>query len=349
MGHGIRVSVWFNSSESDFQVILGDDQANTIDYSSANNPELVTSNGSGTYPGMIVEGMDILLQVRATSGGGYYGMSWWFFTLDTDGDSFYDTVEVECGSDPEDNYSVPLDTDSDGICDTLDSDDDGDYVEDVNDTFPLDASEWEDTDNDNIGNNADSDDDGDGFSDNDEIACGSDPLDGWNQPSDFDSDGICDLQDSDDDNDGYDDEIDAFPMDDSEWADTDNNGVGDNSDTDDDGDGYSDNLESSCDSDPLDSFDVPSDLDMDGTCDLMDNDIDGDNYPNDNDAFPTDSQEWLDTDNDGFGNNMDIDDDGDSVSDNYDAFPLDFNEWADNDNDGLGDNGDLRRRQRWVV
>ena len=158
------------------------------------------------------------------------------------------------------------------------------------------------------------DDDGDGFSDNDEIACGSDPLDGWNQPSDFDSDGVCDLQDSDDDNDGYDDEIDAFPMDDSEWADTDNNGVGDNSDTDDDGDGYSDNLESSCDSDPLDSFDVPSDLDMDGTCDLMDNDIDGDNYPNDNDAFPTDSQEWLDTDNDGFGNNMDIDDDGDSVS-----------------------------------
>ena len=337
---GIRVSVWFNSSESDFQVILADDQANTIDYSSANNPELVTSNGSGTYPGMIVEGMDILLQVRATSGGGYYGMSWWFFTLDTDGDSFYDTVEVECGSDPEDNYSVPLDTDSDGICDTLDSDDDGDYVEDANDTFPLDASEWEDTDNDNIGNNADSDDDGDGFSDNDEIACGSDPLDGWNQPSDFDSDGICDLQDSDDDNDGYDDEIDAFPMDDSEWADTDNNGVGDNSDTDDDGDGYSDNLESSCDSDPLDSFNVPSDLDMDGTCDLMDNDMDGDNYPNDNDAFPTDSQEWLDTDNDGFGNNMDIDDDGDSVSDNYDAFPLDFNEWADNDNDGLGDNGD---------
>jgi len=38
---------------------------------------------------------------------------------------------------------------------TLDSDDDGDYVEDVNDTFPLDGSEWEDTDNDNIGNNAD--------------------------------------------------------------------------------------------------------------------------------------------------------------------------------------------------
>jgi hypothetical protein len=341
MGHGIRVTVWFNSSVSDFQVILGDDQANTIDYSGVNNPESVTSNGSGTYPGMIVEGMDILLQVRATSGEGNYGMSWWFFTLDADGDGYYDTVEEDCGSDPEDNYSVPLDTDSDGICDTLDSDDDGDYVEDVNDTFPLDASEWEDTDNDNVGNNADLDDDGDGFSDANEIECGSDPLDGWNHPPDFDSDGICDLQDSDDDNDGYFDDDDAFPQDDSEWADTDNNGVGDNSDTDDDGDGYSDNIETSCDSDPLNSFDVPSDIDMDGTCDLMDSDMDGDNYPNENDAFPTDSQEWLDTDNDGFGNNVDIDDDGDSVSDNYDSFPLDSNEWADNDNDGLGDNGDL--------
>ena len=340
-GHGIRVSVWFNTSVSDFQVILADDQANTIDYSGTNYPETVTSNGSGTYPGMIVEGMDILLQVRATSGEGYYGMSWWFFTLDGDGDGFYDSVEEDCGSDPADNSSVPLDTDSDGICDTLDSDDDGDYVEDVNDTFPLDASEWEDTDGDGIGNNADSDDDGDGFSDTNEIECGSDPLDMWNQPTDYDSDGICDLQDSDDDNDGYEDVDDAFPMDSSEWADTDNNGVGDNTDTDDDGDGYSDNIESSCNSDPLNSFDVPSDLDMDGTCDLMDNDIDGDNYPNENDAFPMDNTEWIDTDNDGFGNNVDVDDDGDFVSDNYDSFPLDSSEWADNDNDGLGDNGDM--------
>lgn len=340
-GHGIRVSVWFNTSVSDFQVILADDQANTIDYSGTNYPETVTSNGSGTYPGMIVEGMDILLQVRATSGEGYYGMSWWFFTLDGDGDGFYDSVEEDCGSDPADNSSIPLDTDSDGICDTLDSDDDGDYVEDVNDTFPLDATEWEDTDGDGIGNNADSDDDGDGFSDTNEIECGSDPLDMWNQPADYDSDGICDLQDSDDDNDGYEDVDDAFPMDSTEWADTDNNGVGDNTDTDDDGDGYSDNIESSCNSDPLNSFDVPSDLDMDGTCDLMDNDIDGDNYPNENDAFPMDNTEWLDTDNDGFGNNVDVDDDGDFVSDNYDAFPLDSSEWADNDNDGLGDNGDM--------
>ena len=335
-GHGLAVYAWFNSSSMDITLTMAElsSGTNIISQSLSSNPEYVTSNG--TYVGE----MNILIEVYVTSGEGDYGMAWWIFDLDSDGDGHWDMNETDCGSDPDDINSVPLDTDSDGICDPLDADDDNDGYEDSNDSFELDPSEWEDTDNDNIGNNADSDDDGDGFSDNDEIACGSDPLDGWNQPSDFDSDGICDLQDSDDDNDGYDDEIDVFPMDDSEWADTDNNGVGDNSDTDDDGDGYSDNLESSCDSDPLDSFNVPSDLDMDGTCDLMDNDMDGDNYPNDNDAFPTDSQEWLDTDNDGFGNNMDIDDDGDSVSDNYDAFPLDFNEWADNDNDGLGDNGD---------
>ena len=145
MGYGVAVSVWFNSTNVDFQVILGDDQANTIDYSPNNNPEYVTSNGSGTYPGMIVEGMDVLVQVRATSGEGNYGMSWWFFTLDSDGDGFYDMTEEDCGSDPEDNNSVPIDTDSDGLCDSLDMDDDGDNVEDVNDTFPLDSSEWEDT------------------------------------------------------------------------------------------------------------------------------------------------------------------------------------------------------------
>ena len=341
MGHGIRVSVWFNSSVSDFQVILADDQANTIDYSSANNPELVTSNGSGTYPGMIVEGMDILLQVRATSGGGYYGMSWWFFTLDTDGDSFYDTVEVECGSDPEDNYSVPLDTDSDGICDTLDSDDDGDYVEDANDTFPLDASEWEDTDNDNIGNNADSDDDGDGFSDNDEIACGSDPLDGWNQPSDFDSDGICDLEDSDDDNDGYDDEIDAFPMDDSEWADTDNNGVGDNSDTDDDGDGWLDSMELLCETNPLISQSVPLDTDLDLECDIIDTDDDNDGVVDIKDWNSLDANEWIDTDGDGIGNNADTDDDGDGMSDSDEILAMTNPLLADSDNDGVGDYSDM--------
>ena len=340
MGYGVAVSVWFNSTNVDFQVILGDDQANTIDYSANNNPEYVTSNGSGTYPGMIVEGMDVLVQVRATSGEGDYGMSWWFFTLDSDGDGFYDMTEEDCGSDPEDNNSVPVDTDSDGLCDSLDMDDDGDNVEDANDTFPLDSSEWEDTDNDNIGNNADSDDDGDGFTDAEELECGSDPLLGNSIPADFDSDLTCDAIDDDDDNDGYADSEDIFPMNDEEWYDSDLDGIGNNADTDDDGDGYSDNVETTCDSDPLSSFSIPSDLDGDGSCDLMDGDMDGDNYPNAIDAFPADMSEWFDTDNDGVGNNLDGDDDGDSISDAYDAFPLDSTEWVDNDNDGLGDNSD---------
>lgn len=341
MGYGVAVTAWFNSSQADFQIILGDDQANTIDYSGANNPEYVTSNGSGTYPGMIVEGMDVLVQIRAQSGEGYYGMSWWFFTLDSDGDGFYDMTEEDCGSDPEDNNSVPLDTDSDGLCDQLDSDDDGDNVEDVNDTFPLDASEWEDTDNDNIGNNADSDDDGDGFTDTEEINCGSDPLLGNSIPADFDNDLTCDAMDDDDDNDGYADIEDIFPKNDEEWYDSDLDGVGNNADTDDDGDGYSDVIEVTCDSDPLSSFSVPSDLDGDGSCDLMDGDRDGDNYPDAIDAFPEDFSEWHDTDGDGVGNNADNDDDGDSISDSYDVFPLDSTEWVDNDNDGLGDNSDI--------
>ena len=44
-------------------------------------------------------------------------------------------------------------------------DDDGDGVLDVDDAFPLDASETIDTDGDGIGNNADTDDDGDGVDD----------------------------------------------------------------------------------------------------------------------------------------------------------------------------------------
>jgi PKD repeat protein len=48
------------------------------------------------------------------------------------------------------------------------SDDDGDGVADVDDAFPLDASESVDTDSDGIGNNADTDDDGDGVADVDD-------------------------------------------------------------------------------------------------------------------------------------------------------------------------------------
>ncbi|SVE03810.1 uncharacterized protein METZ01_LOCUS456664, partial [marine metagenome] len=101
-------------------------------------------------------------------------------------------------------------------------DDDNDTVLDVDDAFPLDASEWLDTDGDGTGNNADTDDDGDGMSDAQEVLNGTDPL----------------LTDSD--SDGVNDDVDAFPLDATESLDTDGDGVGNNADTDDDDDGVLD-------------------------------------------------------------------------------------------------------------
>ena len=76
------------------------------------------------------------------------------------------------------------------------------------DNFPNNPLEWLDSDTDGIGNNADLDDDNDGWSDFDEINCSfeentyhtENPL---SMPRDIDSDGICDFIDGDDDNDGW--------------------------------------------------------------------------------------------------------------------------------------------------
>ncbi|QSX38253.1 Ig-like domain-containing protein [Shewanella sedimentimangrovi] len=114
---------------------------------------------------------------------------------------------------------MQLDTDSDGIADDWDTDDDNDGYADWEDRFPKDASEYLDTDHDGIGNNADLDDDNDGLSDADEIVAGSDALnpdsdgdgtlDGvdphptvYGDLPDFDGDGIADIYDEDRDNDG---------------------------------------------------------------------------------------------------------------------------------------------------
>ena len=73
-----------------------------------------------------------------------------------------------------------------------------------------------------------------------------------------------------------------------------------------------------------------------------DNDIDfdEDGVLNEQDAFPYDATESIDTDEDGIGNNADTDDDGDGVLDTEDAFPLDATEAYDADGDGIGDNAD---------
>ncbi len=259
---------------------------------------------------------------------------------DTDNDGMSDDQEAACGTDPLDPQDTPVDTDNDGIPDCIDTDKDNDGYQDINDAFPLDPSEHLDTDADGIGNNTDTDDDNDGQSDEEEVFCGTDPLDATSFSGDVDSDGVSDCRDQDNDNDGVNDAQDAFPLDPSEWTDTDADGIGNNADEDDDNDGYSDLDELECNSDPLDKEDLPADLDQDGIPDCKDTDIDGDGCINTQDVFPRDPSECIDTDGDGLGNNVDVDDDNDGVIDQDDAFPLDASESKDADNDGIGDNAD---------
>ncbi|MCT8872714.1 choice-of-anchor U domain-containing protein [Shewanella xiamenensis] len=228
------------------------------------------------------------------------------------------------------DITVEEDTDNDGIGNNVDPDDDGDGVNDAQDVFPLDPSEWVDTDNDGIGNNADTDDDNDGVID----AQDAFPLDP-NESVDTDKDGIGNNADPDDDNDGFNDAQDIFPIDSTEWVDTDNDGIGNNADPDDDNDGVKD-AQDAFPLDPAESIDT----DKDGIGNNADPDDDNDGVNDAQDAFPLDPNESVDTDKDGIGNNADPDDDNDGVVDTQDAFPLDPNESVDTDKDGIGNNAD---------
>ena len=231
-----------------------------------------------------------------------------YVSPDTDGDGWSDAEEVDCSTDPNDGNSIPLDSDSDDVCDVVDLDDDND-----------------------------------GFSDIDEITnCGenNDPLNPVNTPTDTDGDQICNGLDEDDDNDGYDDGYDAFPLDSNEWDDSDGDGIGSNTDTDDDGDGWLDVDEVDCLTAPDSAFSIPDDSDGDWICDIVDTDDDNDGYLDTEDWAPFNPSEWIDTDDDGTGDNADHDDDNDGMLDEFDWAPLDFNEWLDTDGDEIGDNAD---------
>lgn len=251
---------------------------------------------------------------------------------DKDGSGFDDAYEAECED--------LTDTDGDKIPDCVDEDDDNDGYKDNEDDFPLDKEEWIDTDKDGIGNNADPDDDGDGQADQDEIDCGSDPLDADSVSTDIDQDGIPDCKDQDRDGDGTLDQEDVFPDDPQEWKDNDEDGIGDNADLDDDNDGYLDEDEIACQSDPLNRRDKPADKDRDNIPDCVDEDIDGDGCLNTIDVFPYDPFQCLDTDGDGLGDEYDWDDDGDGIADELDAFPLDPAQSRDTDGDGIADSLD---------
>jgi|GEM_PF-155861 len=73
-------------------------------------------------------------------------------------------------------------------------DSDGDGYPDGSDAFPNDPNEWLDTDSDGIGNNADPDDDNDGMPDDWEIQYGLDPLDDSDASGDLDGDGYTNLE-----------------------------------------------------------------------------------------------------------------------------------------------------------
>ncbi len=123
------------------------------------------------------------------------------------------------------------DLDGDGISDDLDQcpdtasgetvdsngcapsqyDADSDGVPDYEDAFPNDPIESVDTDGDGIGDTMDTDDDNDGYSDELELAEGTDSKDANAFPLDSDGDGIPDSIDPDDDNDGTLDSEDFFP------------------------------------------------------------------------------------------------------------------------------------------
>ncbi|MEK9730613.1 MAG: putative Ig domain-containing protein, partial [Candidatus Poseidoniales archaeon] len=194
---------------------------------------------------------------------------------DTDGDGYCDGSigvmngsEVVCvaGPDPYPNDPTqPVDTDGDGLPDELpddydgelieDTDDDGDGVEDVDDLYPLNPGADTDTDGDGrpdevrqdvntdpslIEDLFDDDAEDDGWSDLDEIACGTDPQDDTDEPGDIDEDGICDALDTEDNRDDL------------------------------DGDGWSNVDELLCGTDEDDDSSVPKDSDLDGICNAFD-------------------------------------------------------------------------------
>ena len=281
-----------------------------------------------------------------------------------------------------------------------DSDWDG-YDDDI-DVFPRWHEEWFDTDSDGIGNNRDLDDDGDGYSDLDEIENETDALDASSKPAnDQDQDFLSDLYEEklgtssinqDSDGDSYLDGMDAFPLNDKEWLDSDADGVGNNEDDNDDNDQLNDFVEILGNSlnlwnlDPLiqenwDEF--PQDTDNDGLPDQLEIHIQNSFESTYNSADDNGKRElyravkgiwaprhWqgkvldLDTDNNSIDDHLDIidfddidddgipniedrDSDGDGADDGWDQaiydrrgnsdLDLDFlADGADNDNDGDG-------------
>ena len=210
-------------------------------------------------------------------------------------------------------------------------DDDNDGISNLNDAFPNDPTRSQDTDGDGFDDLEDNcisvagnstqdrtgcpDTDGDGYSD---VTPPTEGILGWNV-----SDGA-----------------DAFPLEQSQWADQ-------------DGDGYGDN------STGFEADDCPAEEGYSNVGLYGCPDGDNDGTAQSNDAFPDDSTQWLDSDNDGYGDNPNgtnpdacpavvgtstidrfgcPDEDSDGASDLNDLWLGDNSQWFDSDGDGYGDN-----------
>ena len=247
--------------------------------------------------------------------------------VDTDGDGYSD-INDDFPTDP----TRHLDTDGDGYDDAEDDcintagtstngsigcfDADQDSWADGNDSFPLDATQWNDTDLDGYGDNAngtnpDACPTAYGLSNADRLGCPDGDGDGWSDSND------------------------VFPTDSSEWKDNDSDGFGNNIDdcpdiigtsengevgcldndgdtwsngadilpsdssqwTDSDGDGYGDNPNGT-NGDQCPTVEGYSTIDLLG---CLDNDDDG--WSNSGDAFPERNSQYQDSDADGYGDN----------------------------------------------
>jgi hypothetical protein len=225
-----------------------------------------------------------------------------------------DSIDSDCDGDLVDQY---VDTDSDGQPDCVDPDDDGDLDPDVNDCAPLDPSinAWavELCDNEDANCNGDLVDgfpnaDGDGEPD-----CIDDDIDGDGDPNATDCDDftfsihsgateLCDLVDSDCDGDL----VDGFP-------DTDADDEPDCTDTDDDGDGDPD----ATDCGPLDPAIHHAAAE---SCDAVDSDCDGDLVEGFDDFDGDGEPDCVDPDDDDDGE-ADISDCDDADSTIYNGAP----------------------------
>ena len=202
--------------------------------------------------------------------------------IDSDGDGFPDTEDLDSDADgildsieagDDDMISEPVDTDGDGIYDFRDTDADGDGIPDATEGTA-------DIDGDGFGNYADPDSDGDYV---------PDAIEGID---DSDGDGLPDYIDFDSDNDTI---LDAHEL----FADSDEDGTPNRLDLDSDNDGLSDAREAG-DADPET---YPFDLDADGQPDYIDIDSDGDGLPDGSEpgcAFGGPDADDPDSDDDGY-------------------------------------------------